>query len=116
MTVENVGDVSGRDVVQLYVGAGNPDQARPVQELVGFERVALDPGETARVAFEVDATQLAYRDRDMDLAVEAGPYEFRVGHSAADIADAAAFEVTGTKEVPANGRTYFTETRVADDA
>nr|WP_206424436.1 glycoside hydrolase family 3 N-terminal domain-containing protein [Halorubrum sp. CSM-61] len=115
VTVENVGDTAGRDVVQLYASAENPDQARPVQELVGFERVALDPGESARVAFEVDATQLAYHDRDMDLAVEAGPYEFRVGHSAADVADTAAFEVTGTKEVPENGRTYFTETRVGDE-
>jgi beta-glucosidase len=79
-------------------------------------KALLDPGETARVAFEVDATQLAYHDRDMDLAVEAGPYEFRVGHSAADIVDTAAFEVTGTKAVPENGRTYFTEMRVADDA
>ncbi|WP_154020493.1 hypothetical protein [Halorubrum halophilum] len=52
----------------------------------------------------------------MDLAVEGGPYEFRVGHSAADIVDAAAFEVTGTKGVPENGRTYFTETRVGDDS
>ncbi|WP_283402040.1 glycoside hydrolase family 3 N-terminal domain-containing protein [Halorubrum sp. DM2] len=115
VTVENVGEAAGRDVVQLYASAGNPDQARPVEELVGFERVALDPGETARVAFEVDATQLAYHDRDMDLAVESGPYEFRVGHSAAAIADTATFEVTWTKEVPENGRTYFTETQVDTD-
>ncbi len=62
--------------------------------------------------FEVDASQLAYHDRDMNLAVEDGPYEFRVGHSAADIASTAEFEVTGTKEVPEGGRTYFTETTV----
>ncbi|MFW6382433.1 MAG: glycoside hydrolase family 3 N-terminal domain-containing protein [Haloferacaceae archaeon] len=116
VTVANVGDAAGDDVVQLYASAENPDQARPVQELVGFERVSLGAGESARVAFEVDASQLAYHDRDMNLAVEAGPYELRVGHSAAMIADAASFEVTETKEVPENGRTYFTETRVADDA
>ncbi len=112
LTVENVGDRAGTDVVQLYASAENPDQARPVQELVGFERVSLDAGEAARVSFEVDASQLAYHDRDLDLAVEAGPYEFRVGHSAADVVATAAFEVTGTKEVPATGRTYFTETSV----
>jgi beta-glucosidase len=112
VTVENVGDVDGTDVVQLSASAENPDQARPVQELVGFERVSLAPGETARVAFEVDASQLAYHDRDFDLAVEEGPYEFRVGHSAAEISATAAFAVTDTKEVPATGRTYFTETSV----
>ncbi|WP_435180558.1 glycoside hydrolase family 3 N-terminal domain-containing protein [Halorussus sp. AFM4] len=114
VTVRNAGDRAGRDVVQLYASAENPSQARPVQELVGFERVHLEAGEEKRVRFEVDASQLAFHDRDMDLAVEAGPYEFRVGESASDIADAASFEVTATKEVPANGRTYFTETSVED--
>ncbi|MDS0300783.1 glycoside hydrolase family 3 C-terminal domain-containing protein [Halogeometricum sp. S1BR25-6] len=114
VTVANAGDRSGREVVQLYARAENPDQARPVQELVGFERVSLDSGESARVAFEVDATQLAYHDRDFDLAVEEGPYEFRVGRSAADVVSAASFEVTGTKEVPQNGRAYFAGTTVSD--
>ncbi|WP_137289459.1 glycoside hydrolase family 3 N-terminal domain-containing protein [Natronorubrum halophilum] len=114
VTVENTGDTAGDDVVQLYASAENPDQARPVQELVGFERVSLEPGEAKRVSFEVDASQLAYHDRDFDLTVEEGPYEFRVGHSAADIAATAAFEVAGTKEVPRTSRTYFTETDVAN--
>ena len=114
VTVRNAGDRAGHDVVQLYASAENPSQARPVQELVGFERVHLDAGEVKRVRFEVDASQLAFHDRDMNLAVEEGPYEFRVGHSASDVVDAASFEVTATKEVPATGRTYFTETRVED--
>ncbi len=37
----------------------------------------------------------AYHDRNAGLAVEAGPSEFRVGHSAAETADTVAFEVTG---------------------
>ncbi len=100
--------------MQLYASAENPSQTRPVQELVGFERVHLDAGEAKRVRFEVDASQLAFHDRDMDLAVEAGPYELRVGRSASDVADAAAFTVTGSKAVPATGRTYFSESRVED--
>nr|WP_227356418.1 glycoside hydrolase family 3 N-terminal domain-containing protein [Haladaptatus salinisoli] len=114
ITVRNAGDRGGHEVAQLYVSAENPSQARPVQELVGFERVYLDAGESKRVCFTVDASQLAFHDRDMNLAVEAGPYEFRIGRSASDIVAAAAFEVTATKDVPATGRTYFTETRVED--
>ncbi|UPM44122.1 glycoside hydrolase family 3 C-terminal domain-containing protein [Halocatena salina] len=113
ITVANTGDRSGHDVVQLYASAQNPDQARPVQELVGFERVHIDAGEAKRVRFEVDASQLAYHDRNLDLAVEAGPYEFRVGHSAADIVTSASFEVTETKPVPLPERTYFTKTGVS---
>ncbi|WP_368409141.1 glycoside hydrolase family 3 N-terminal domain-containing protein [Halocatena marina] len=114
VTVRNTGRRAGHDVVQLYVSAENPDQARPVQELVGFERVSVDAGESKCVSFEVDASQLAYYDRDFNLAVEEGPYEFRVGHSASDIVTTASFTVNKTKEVPSTGRTYFTETRVTD--
>ena len=114
VTVSNTGDRAGHDVVQLYASAENPSQARPVQELVGFERVFLDPGESKRVTFTVDASQLAYHDRDFDLRVEEGPYEFRVGHSASEIVETASFTVTGSKRVPTGTRTYFTETRVTD--
>nr|WP_204366066.1 glycoside hydrolase family 3 N-terminal domain-containing protein [Halogeometricum pallidum] len=114
VTVENAGERAGHDVVQLYVRAENPSQARPVQELVGFERVSLDAGDARRVSFEIDASQLAYHDRNFDLTVEEGPYQLRVGHSASDIVTTASFEVTGTKRVPSTGRTYFTKTRITD--
>ncbi|WP_423746868.1 glycoside hydrolase family 3 N-terminal domain-containing protein (plasmid) [Haladaptatus sp. SPP-AMP-3] len=112
VTVSNTGDRDGHEVVQLYASAKSPSQARPVQELVGFERIFLAAGESKRIIFEIDASQLAFHDRDMNLAVERGPYELRVGRSASDIVSTAAFDVPTTKEVPAAGRTYFTTTRV----
>ncbi len=112
VTVTNTGDRSGHDVVQLYVHAESPDQARPVQELKGFERVSLAAGESKRVSFEVDATQLAYHDPDMNLVVPEGSFELRVGHSAAAVAETATVEVTDSKRVPRTGRTYFSETDV----
>jgi len=114
VTVENTGDRAGHDVVQLYTSAENPSQARPVQELVGFQRVHLEPGESRRVSFTVDASQLAFHDRDLDLAVEAGPYEFRVGHASNDIVETASVTVTESKRVPTGSRTYFSETTVTD--
>ncbi|MFB6153657.1 MAG: glycoside hydrolase family 3 N-terminal domain-containing protein [Halodesulfurarchaeum sp.] len=112
VTVTNTGDLAGHDVVQLYQHAANPSQARPIQELVGFQRLALDPGETKRVTFHVDVTQLAYHDLDMNLTVEEGPYELRVGQSASDIESTAGFEITDTKTVPRSARTYLTGTDV----
>jgi len=112
VTVTNAGDVAGDDVVQLYQHAENPSQARPVQELLGFERVHLEPGESKRVSFEIDMTRLAYHDLAMNLVVEEGPYELRVGTSAADIVDTAAFDVTDTKAVPRSARSYLTQTSI----
>ncbi|MWG33479.1 glycosyl hydrolase [Halomarina oriensis] len=110
--VTNTGDRAGSDVVQLYARAESPDQARPVQELVGFERVSLDAGDSVAVTFEVDATQLAYHDREMNLTVHEGPYELRIGHSAADVTTTASLAVTDSKVVPRTGRTYFAGTTV----
>ncbi|WP_435102886.1 glycoside hydrolase family 3 N-terminal domain-containing protein [Halarchaeum sp. P4] len=115
VTVTNTGERAGSDVVQLYTHAENPSQARPVQELTGFERVHLKPGESARVTFDVHASQLAFHDRDMNLVVEEGPYQVRVGEAADQIVETADFEVTDTKELPKTGRTYFTDTRVESD-
>ena len=112
VTVENTGDRAGYEVVQLYTGAETPSVARPVQELTGFQRVHLEPGEAKTVTFELAATQLAYHDRNMELVVEDGSYEARVGSSAADIAASETFEVTESKPVARSGRAYFTETDV----
>ena len=50
------------ETVQLYVRAHIAAISRPVGELVGVRRVALEPGESRDVAFDVDHGLLAYRD------------------------------------------------------
>ncbi|WP_090310129.1 glycoside hydrolase family 3 N-terminal domain-containing protein [Natronorubrum texcoconense] len=112
VTVTNTGERAGDEVVQLYTHAVNPSQARPVQELLGFERVALEAGESKRVTFEFSATQLAFHDLDMNLTVEEGPYEIRVGSSATDIEATEDLEITDTKTVPKTARTYYTDSAV----
>lgn len=111
--VENVGDRAGHEVVQLYVSEREPSMVRPVQELKGFQRVHLDPGETKRVTFELSATQLARHDRDTNLVVEPGPYEIRIGRSAEAIETTETLEVRGeTTEVPRTGRVYTTDVTI----
>jgi len=113
VTVENTGDVAGHEVVQVYSHQRWPSQARPVQELRAFERVHLEPGESATISFEISATQLAFHDRDMNLVVEPGEYELRVGSSAADIESTADFEIVGEpRELARSARAYFSETEV----
>ncbi|WP_101295963.1 glycoside hydrolase family 3 N-terminal domain-containing protein [Halegenticoccus soli] len=113
VTVENVDDVAGHEVVQVYGHDHNPLFVRPVQELVAFERVFLEPGESAAVHVSVGASQLAVRDRDLNLTVHPGTYELRVGRSASDIRASETFDVVGErKRVPRSSRRYFSETRV----
>jgi beta-glucosidase len=57
---------------------------RPVKELKGFERITLDPGETATVAFDVTPERLAFYDIDMVFRVEPGEFRLMVGSSSRD--------------------------------
>ena len=93
--VTNTGDRAGTDVVQLYVRDDVATVARPDRQLVGFARVALEPGETATVDFEVHPSKLAFFDESMTCVCEPGSFTFSVGTSAADISAICSVELAG---------------------
>lgn len=82
----NSGKRAGAEVAQLFVRALNPRIDRPFQELKGFERVELQPGETRRLKLKLDARSFAYYDVGThDWRVDAGQFEVRVGSSSRDL-------------------------------
>jgi beta-glucosidase len=83
--VENVGERAGEEVVQLYVRQPVASLTRPVQELKGFARVVLEPGEVRRVRFDLDIRQFAFYDTEMRFVVEPGTVEIMMGASSGDI-------------------------------
>ncbi|MCD6470733.1 glycoside hydrolase family 3 C-terminal domain-containing protein [Candidatus Bathyarchaeota archaeon] len=95
--VENVGEMRGDEVVQLYIHDPVASVTRPVKELKGFKRISLEPGEKRKVVFTLYMDQLAFYDRYMRLVVEPGTYEVMVGGSSEDIRLAGKFEVTKGK-------------------
>jgi beta-glucosidase len=80
-TVENVGSRAGDEVVQLYVRDPVASVTRPVQELKGFQRVPLRPGESRRVEFSLGRAELSFFGRDMKWVVEPGRFDVHVGDS-----------------------------------
>lgn len=58
--VTNTGDVAADEVAQLYIHQRYGSHTRPIRELKGFERVALNPGETTTLTFELGPDQLRY--------------------------------------------------------
>ncbi|MBU0596469.1 fibronectin type III-like domain-contianing protein, partial [Candidatus Bipolaricaulota bacterium] len=107
LDVRNAEKRAGGEVVQLYIKRECASVTRPVQELKGFRRLCLEPGETRRVTFNVPFDVLAYHDREMELVVEPGEYEVLVGRSSADIRLRGAFEIRGEAHVVGRGRHYF---------
>ncbi|WP_160172109.1 beta-glucosidase family protein [Novosphingobium lindaniclasticum] len=83
--VTNDGDVSGDEVVQLYVGYPGTIKPRAAKALKAFNRVTLAPGETKIVDLAVPLGSLAYRDvATHGWKMEAGEYRIIVARSSAD--------------------------------
>ena len=81
VTVTNTGRVAGDEVVQLYVRDDVATVTRPVEELRGFARVSLAPGESRAVDFPIDARDLAFYDLSMHRVVEPGAFTVFAGNS-----------------------------------
>jgi beta-glucosidase len=79
--VENVGRRPGDEVVQLYVRDVVASVTRPVQELKGFQRVTLAPGERRTLRFALASDHLGFLDREMKWVVEPGLFRIRVATS-----------------------------------
>ncbi len=79
--VENTGAREGDEVVQLYLRDPVASVSRPVQELKGFQRISLKPGERRRVQFTLGAGDLGFYGPDMRWIVEPGEFQVRVGTS-----------------------------------
>ena len=58
---------------------------RPVQELKGYVRLGLAPGESKIVTFHLPVDQLAFYDADLNLVVESGSFKVMAASSSADI-------------------------------
>jgi len=82
--VTNTGNRDGQEVVQLYVRDRVSSVTRPVKELKGFAKVALKPGETTTVTFDVGPDALAFHDVAMRWVVEPGEFTIMVGTSSRD--------------------------------
>ncbi len=78
-TVTNTGSVAGAEVAQMYVGDPAASQDPPNQ-LAGFQRVMLNPGQSATVSFPLTIHNLAsWSTADNQWEAQAGSYAIRVG-------------------------------------
>jgi len=97
--VTNTGVRAGTDVVQLYGRDVVGSLTRPVAQLLGFHRVALEPGESAEVTFTVPPTRLAFTDRAGRRVVEPGELRVWVGASVLDQEGFVSVDLTGGPHV-----------------
>ncbi|MEW4448249.1 beta-glucosidase BglX [Qipengyuania sp. JC766] len=80
-TITNTGQRAGEEVVQLYVRDLVGSVTRPVQELKGFEKIMLQPGESRTVTFEIAPQDLAFTRADMSHGWEPGEFQLWIAPS-----------------------------------
>jgi beta-glucosidase len=84
-TLANTGPVAGAEVVQLYLRDPVASLVRPLEELKGFQRVNLAPGEQRTVSFTIDRDTLAFYNDRLQWTAEPGRFELMVGSASDDI-------------------------------
>lgn len=101
--VTNTGNVAGKEVVQLYVQMPDQKVIRPLQELKGFTKISLKPGETKQVHFTLDKRSFSYFNAEtQNWCVISGQYEVAVGASSRDLRLKKSIEVISTEKKPSS--------------
>lgn len=105
--ITNIGDRAGEEVVQVYVTDELASMVRPAQELAGFRRISLAPGETKTVHFSMRTDQFAFLDHEMRWIVEAGMMTVKVGASSKDTRLKDTFEILETAYIDGKKRGFY---------
>ncbi|MCD7723991.1 MAG: glycoside hydrolase family 3 C-terminal domain-containing protein [Clostridiales bacterium] len=82
-SVKNIGERSGKEVVQVYLTPPEVQLKKPFQELVAFAKTSLlEAGEEERLELEFDlADSASFDEESLSYILEAGEYILRVGNS-----------------------------------
>jgi beta-glucosidase len=85
-TVQNTGNVTAAEVAQLYVSLPDSAPSSPPQQLRGFQKITLAPGQSGQVTFPIRKKDLAYWDvASQNWIVPDGSFGIGVGASSRDI-------------------------------
>ena len=111
--VSNTGSMAGNEVVQLYVHDEIAALTRPTQELKGFCRVSLQPGEQRTVTFTLPANLCGYTGPQMNTILEPGNFTIMIGNASDNILLSDHITVTGeTVDIEAS-KVFFSEAAVS---
>ena len=85
-TVQNLSEIAGKEVAQVYVQELSPVVYRPLKELKGFAKVEIKAGEKKRINIKLDKRSFAYYSTADDCwRVNDGAFRILVGSSSRDI-------------------------------
>ena len=95
ITIKNKGDLSGKEVVQVYISAPGKTMQKPAMELKAFDKTSmLQPGNSETLKFILNARDLAsFSVEESAWVVEPGKYSIQIGATSRDIQASLTFNV-----------------------
>ena len=81
VTVRNTGSRPGKETVQLYLRDKVASVVRPVQQLIDYRKISLEPGEAKEVVFTVTEPQLRFWNFECKEVSEPGEFELSTGYA-----------------------------------
>jgi beta-glucosidase len=88
VSVTNTGQLPGEETVQLYLSQPAASVTRSVEDLRGFQKVLLQPGETKEVTFRITTDDLKFYNSKLDYDWEPGEFIVRIGGSSSQVKSA----------------------------
>lgn len=85
VTVTNVSQVAGKETVQLYIRDVAASVVRPMKELKDFTQVYLEPGQRARVSFDITEDMLSFWNNDGAFVFEPGEFDIMIGKNSGQV-------------------------------
>ncbi len=79
VTVKNVGEVAADEVVQFYLSALESRLRAPLNQLIGFQRTHLQPGQTTTVRLAITPEMLMLYNEDGRQVFEPGKFRLMAG-------------------------------------
>ncbi|MHC4554196.1 MAG: glycoside hydrolase family 3 protein [Planctomycetota bacterium] len=83
--VTNTGTRFGDEVIQLYLKDMSASVTRPIHQLQGFKRIALEPSETKTVTFTLMPEKFSLVNDIGTRLIEPGDFQIRVGGNQTDV-------------------------------
>jgi len=88
ITVTNTGKVTGEETVQLYITDPVASVTRSAEDLKGFQKITLQPGEIQAVSFNITPDDLKFYNSDLKYDWESGDFIIRIGSNSRDVKSA----------------------------
>ena len=88
VSVTNTGERAGEETVQLYLSQPAASVTRSVEDLRGFQKVRLQPGETREVTFRITPEDLKFYNGNLEYDWEPGEFIVRIGSSSSQLRSA----------------------------